>query len=157
MGETRPRPTRSALEAYAAAFNDSETLRFFDVTISFPEGKDCVRAVIDPLQPGHRGGLGSDAVNGGVLAAIFDLLLGCTCALVDPGKRSATMQLSMSFLQPLRGPSLQGEARIERAGRDTVFSNAQLFDADGKLCATATGVMKLSGRPWASGVSPAVN
>ena len=153
----RTPPTRETLAIYAAGFNASETLRHFGAVIEFPT-IERVRASIDPIKPAHRGGLGSDAaVNGGVLAAMFDLVLGCSAALVDPTKRTATMQLSMSFLKPLRGNALVAEAWVDRAGRDTLFCSATIANEKGDVTARASGVVKLTDTPWFSGNSPAIN
>ncbi len=150
-------PTPETLAAYAAAFNGSATLQHFGVTIDFPS-LERVRATIHPLRQELRGGLGSDAaVNGGVLAAMFDLVLGCCAALVDPTKRTATMQLSMSFMRPLVGSRLLAEAWIDRAGRDTLFCSASIAGDSGEIVARAQGVVKLTGRPWLDGASPAIN
>lgn len=129
-------------------------LQAFGVTISFPEGTDRVRAEIT-VSDIHAGGLGSrSAVNGGILAALFDLALGCAPALVDPDRRSATMQLSMSFEQPTTGPVVAAEAWVDRAGRNTVFASAHILNGEGEVTARAQGVVKLSNIPWANGVSP---
>ena len=146
-----------ALAVYAAGFNGSATLQAFGVRIEFP-AVDRVRAIIDPIKSEHRGGLGSDAaVNGGLLAAMFDLVLGCSAALVDPTRRTATMQLSMSFMRPLTGTSLIAEAWVDRAGRETLFSSATIAASGGEICARAQGVVKLTSKPWISGTSPAIN
>lgn len=131
-------------------------MRLFGLKVSFPGG-DRVRAALDPVKPEHQGGLGSDAVNGGVLAAIFDLTIGCTPALIDPSRRTATVQLSMTFQRPVRGPHLWAEASIDTAGASTLFATSTIFDAEGNSCAKCTGVVKLSRMKWASGNSPAVN
>ena len=57
------------------------------------------RCTTDKAKGNERGGMGFEAVNGGILAAMFDLVLGASVALVDPTRRSATMQLSMSFMR----------------------------------------------------------
>jgi uncharacterized protein (TIGR00369 family) len=153
----RTPPTKETLALYSSGFNGSATLQHFGAVISFPT-IERVRAVIDPIKPEHRGGLGSDAaVNGGVLAAMFDLVLGCSAALVDPTKRTATMQLSMSFMKPLKGNALVAEAWIDRAGRDTLFCSAQIANDAGEITARASGVVKLTDVPWFGGSSPAIN
>ena len=106
---------------------------------------------------GQRGGLGTDAVNGGVLAAIFDLVIGCTPALVDPSRRSATVHLSMSFMRAVRGNKVVARAKIDRAGELLLFASAQIFDEKDVLCATCNGMSRLSDLPWLSGESPAIN
>lgn len=151
----RPRPTADQLARYAEGFNQSATLRFFGTTLSFPEGQ-LVRASL-PVRPDHRGGMGTDAVNGGILAAMFDLVIGCTGALVDPTRRTATVQLSMSFEQAVRGDLLVAEARVDRAGGSTGFSSAWIKDGRGETCARAQGVIRLLTQTWASGEHPGIN
>jgi uncharacterized protein (TIGR00369 family) len=148
-------PTKELLARYAEAFNRSKTLKYFGVRIDFAEDK--VVATIDPIRPEQRGGLGTSAVNGGVMAALFDLVIGCTPALLDPTRRTATMQLSMSFQRPLRGDSLRAEARIDAHGKSTLFASAQIFDERGVECARCQGVVRISDLPWQSDGTPAVN
>src|SRR5262245_58674648 len=99
MSDKLPTPAPEQLRRYADGFNSSASLKHFGVRISFPNS-EVVQVDLDPVQEWHRGGLGTDAVNGGVLAAIFDLAIGCTPALIDPSRRTATVQLSMSFMRP---------------------------------------------------------
>ncbi len=155
MADTPPRPTAAQLR-YAELFNQSATLKHFGVIVSFPSA-DRVRAVLKPIRPEQLGGLGSNAVNGGVLAAMFDLAIGCTPALVDPSQRSATVQLSMSFERAVVGGSLYAEAKVDRAGKNLLFASAVIVDEQGRECAHAQGVVSLSGKPWSSGESPAIN
>lgn len=150
------KPTREQLEKYASAFTDSQTLKYFGVTMVFPD-LETVEVRMDQVLPAHRGGLGSDAVNGGIISAIFDLVIGCTPALVDPTRRSATVQISISFLTALRGDSFVARGKVERGGGSLVFSSATIFDAQGKECAKATGMCRLSSMPWAADGTPAVN
>lgn len=144
------------LAVYADGFNQSETLGLFGVRIEFPDTRR-VRAIIDEVRPGHRGGLGSDAINGGVLAALFDLTIGVCGALVDPARRSATLQLSMNFERPVTGDRVTAEAHIDRAGGTNLFASAVIFDAAGQACARSQGVVRLSRSAWANAGSPAVN
>src|SRR3954462_1026778 len=99
----RARPSREALERYAHVFNASQLLEGLSATLSFSEAADRVLVRVDPILPAHRGGMGTAAVNGGILAAMFDFVIGITSALVDPTTRSATMQLNMTFEQAVRG------------------------------------------------------
>lgn len=152
----RLRPTPEQLAAYAAGFNASATLRHFGATVSFPS-PERVRATIDPVKPEQLGGMGTSVVNGGVLAALFDLVIGCSAALVDPTRRSATMQLSMNFMRPCQGPRIHAEAWVERAGGSTVFATAEIVDGTGAVVARAQGVVKHARIGWEDGASPAIN
>jgi uncharacterized protein (TIGR00369 family) len=152
----KPRPTLEQLNRYAETFNASATLAHFGVKVSFPDA-DTVEATIAEIKPEQRGGLGTDAINGGVLAAMFDLAIGCTPALVDPTRRSATVQLSINFMRAVRGQRLVARAKIDRAGDVLLFASAQIIDEKGVICATATGMSRLTNLPWAGGESPAIN
>jgi uncharacterized protein (TIGR00369 family) len=144
------------LARYSEAFNQSATLSHFGMKVRFPN-VDTVEVMLDPVRPEQRGGMGSDAVNGGVLAAMFDLVVGCSPALVDPTRRSATVQLSMNFMSAVRGNRISARAHLTRAGEKLIFAAASIFDAQGQECATATGMSRLSSIPWAAGGTPAVN
>jgi uncharacterized protein (TIGR00369 family) len=151
----RPLPAPDQLDRYATGFNASATLRFYGVTLDFAlPGR--VRATM-PVKPEHRGGLGTEAVNGAIIASLFDLAIGCTAALVDPTRRSATVQLSMNFERALLGDTIVAEGWIDRAGGSTLFSSAVLKNERGEVCARCQGVVKLSRDAWAQGDSPAIN
>jgi len=156
MSDAETYPTQEQLDRFAEQFNRSQAMKYFGARLSFPEGKKVVIALPE-IRPEHRGGLGTDAVNGGILAALFDLVIGCTPALREPTRRAATMQLSMSFERPVRGNTLHAEATIDSMGTSTLFSSARLYDAQGAVCARCQGVVKVSSMKWASGESPAVS
>ena len=156
MSDTPSRPTQEQLDRYAELFNQSQTIRFFGLRLSFSQGEKVV-ITLPEVRPEHRGGLGTAALNGGVLAAMFDYAIGCTPALLDTTRRAATMQLSMSFERPMLGDTARAEATIDSAGTSTLFASARLYDAQGHVCARCQGVVKLSKMRWASGESPAVN
>lgn len=156
MSDTPSRPTQEQLDRFAEQFNNSQTLRLFSARVSFPEGRKVVVSIPE-VRPEHRGGLGTSAVNGGIIAAMFDLVIGCTPALLDPTRRCATLQLSMSFQRPLTGDAVRAEAEIDSAGKNTLFASARIMDSQGNVCARAQGVVRISSLPWASGDSPAIN
>ncbi|MGZ3458255.1 MAG: PaaI family thioesterase [Archangium sp.] len=156
MSDTGARPTQEQLDRYAEQFNQSQTMKYFGVRLSFPQGEKVV-ITLPEVRPEHRGGLGTSAVNGGIISALFDYAIGCTPALVDPTRRAATMQLSISFERPLRGNALRAEATLDTANISTLFASARMYDAAGQVCARCQGVVKLSQLKWASGESPAIN
>lgn len=152
-----PRPSQADLDRYAELFTQSLSLRYFGAHLAFPEGRKVVVS-IPQLRPEHRGGVGSAAaVNGAILAALFDLAIGTTAALVDPTRRCATVQLSMSFERPVTGDHLRVEAELDSHTVSLLFATARVYDAEGRMCARCQGVVKLSNLRWASGESPAVN
>lgn len=133
----------AALQAYVAKFNQLEFVQSFGVRVEVPDDQT-VKAIIDPLRPGHRGGLQTQAVNGGVLASLFDLALGMPGLLRSlPDKRTATVQLSMSFMRAVRGDRIETRAWIVRGGSGLLFTEAETRDAEGNVCAIATGVCRM--------------
>jgi uncharacterized protein (TIGR00369 family) len=156
MSDTPPHPTQEQLDRYAELFNQSQSLKYFGLRLSFPQGEKVV-VTLPEVRPEHRGGLGTSAVNGAVLAAIFDLAIGCAPALLEPSRRVATVQLSMSFEHPVLGNSVRAEATLDSTGTSTAFASARLYDEQGRVCARCQGVVKMSKMKWASGQSPAVN
>ncbi|MFL5322351.1 MAG: PaaI family thioesterase [Myxococcaceae bacterium] len=155
MPDQPRRPTPEQHSRYADAFHESLTLKHFGVKIAFEAER--VICNLDPIRPEQRGGLGTDAVNGGVLAALFDLAIGCTPALLDPARRTATISLSMHFERPVMGNKLRVEAKIDNAGSSTIFSSAIVYDEHGHACAHAHGISRIGNKPWAAGDNPAIN
>lgn len=146
-----PAPSLGDLARAADLLNRSVPLVHAGVRVSFPS-TDLVVAEIPEVRPEHRGGLGTSAVNGGVLAAVFDLAVGCTAALVDPRRRSATVQLSMSFERPVVGNAFRAEARIDTRGQRTLFASARIVDERGQVCARCQAVVAIA-RPGAAPVA----
>lgn len=156
MPESKPGdPTPEQLARYAQLFNESLTVKYFGARVGFPGGNK-VEIRIDQIRPEQRGGLGTSAVNGGVLAALFDFAIGITPALIDPTRRTATMQLSMSFEKPVQGDSLRVESQVSSAGRSILFATAKIFDSQENECARCQGVVRISQLAWKSGESPAI-
>ncbi len=138
--------TLEQLERYALHLNARPSLQRFGVRIWFPDTSR-LKLRIDSLPVGMRGGMGDDTiVNGGVLSALCDLAIGCTTALIDPTKPSATVQLSIRFEQPLRGDHVEGEARLDRATKRLVFASAELLDPQGQTCVRCQGIASLLDR-----------
>jgi acyl-coenzyme A thioesterase PaaI-like protein len=105
-----------------------------------------VRCILDPIRPEHRGGLQTDAVNGAVIAGIFDLVIGLSGYVHTRGRRAGVAQLSVQFLRPLNGSRLQAVARATRIGINLVFSTAEMQDDRGVVCARCDGIVAVSGR-----------
>jgi uncharacterized protein (TIGR00369 family) len=146
-------PTLESLRALAEMWNASPPMRHFGARLEFTR-VDRVRAVIDPVTTVHRGGLGTDAVNGVVLAGLFDLVVGTVGWLTRPDSRSATVNLSMSFFRPTRGDRIAAEARLIRAGLNLVFAAAEISDGEGKVTARCDGTCAIAlGKPEGGDIS----
>lgn len=91
----------------------------------------------------HRGGGGTSSVNGGVMAYVFDGVLGTAVATFHRPAPHSTLQLDVSYLRPLEGALLVAEAWVVRGGSRIVFANAEIRDAAGELCATARSIFRI--------------
>jgi uncharacterized protein (TIGR00369 family) len=136
-------PTLESLKALAEMWNGSASMKHFGARLDFTR-VDRVRAVIDPILAVHRGGLGTDAVNGVVLAGLFDLVIGTVGWLARPESRSATVTLAMSFFRPTRGDRVAAEARLIRSGLNLIFASAEICDAEGKVTARCDGTCAIA-------------
>jgi uncharacterized protein (TIGR00369 family) len=142
---TRRPITRAALERYAELCNAHPSLQSLGVLVSFPE-LTLLRMTVGSVTPLMRGGLGDTAVvNGGVLSALCDVLIGCCCGMVDPVSRSATVQLDIRFERALRGASIHGQARVDRATQRLIFASAEISDEQGQVCVRCQGIATLVG------------
>jgi acyl-coenzyme A thioesterase PaaI-like protein len=103
-----------------------------------------LRATVDPIEPHHRGGMGTSAVNGPTLAAIFDLVTGLTGYLQMPGKRAAVAQLNIQFQRPVDGTRFHVVGRPARTGRSLVFVSCELHDEQDVVCARCDGLVYVS-------------
>lgn len=126
------------LRSLAEVWNNSPQMRHFGARLEF-ERLDHVLGVVDPVRDYHRGGLGTDAVNGVVLAGLFDLVIGTVGWLTRPDARTATVNLSMSFLRPTRGERVVAEGRLIRRGLNIIFAAAEIRDASGQVTARCDG------------------
>jgi uncharacterized protein (TIGR00369 family) len=136
-------PTLESLQALAEIWNASPSMQHFGARLAFTR-VDRVGAVIDPVNPVHRGGFGTDAVNGVVLAGLFDLVIGTVGWLTRPDARSATVNLAMSFFRPTRGDRIAAEARLIRAGLNLIFAAAEIFDGEGRVTARCDGTCAIA-------------
>lgn len=109
---------------------------------------DAVRVRIARLEAYHRGGMGTEAVNGAVIAALCDAAVGFAGTLRTFGRRAGTAQLSIQYLRPVHGGSVEAIGRVVRAGPNLVFATAEVRDDQGALCARCDGIVAVSqGKP----------
>ena len=94
-------------------------------------------------------------VQGGAIAMLADSALAGAIETVTPaGTAVATIDIKVNFLRPVEGDGrdLVAKGRVEHAGRTLAIANAELYDADERRVAIATGSsMFLPGHPAALG------
>lgn len=94
--------------------------------VDFADGK--ARCVVK-LQDHHRNNGGR--VHGGVLTSLADTTAGVAVRTVRPkGKLSATTDLSIAFIRPPQGDSLEAVAEVIHAGKRLFRTEISVFSAD---------------------------
>jgi acyl-coenzyme A thioesterase PaaI-like protein len=137
--------TQDQLDRYAAAQNELPVLGYFGFQLAFPRGESA-EITLPKVRGDQRGGMGgSGAVNGGVLAAMFDFAVGYVATLAPPLRRSATVQLSLHLERAVLGDTVRCTAHIDRQARNLVFVSAAIRDGEGTVCARGNGMCALAG------------
>ncbi len=78
-------------------------------------------------------------MNGGAIATLADATGGCAVLTQNEGRNQVTVDLSISFLNPIENGPVIAEGHVTRTGKRLSFAYIEIFDGKGKLCATAHG------------------
>ncbi|MAN99272.1 PaaI family thioesterase [uncultured Roseovarius sp.] len=105
--------------------------------------KDFARLEL-PLEPFlmNRQGL----PHGGIHATMLDTAMGFSgCYTGDPARQqmALTLSLTVNYLGQANGKKLIAEARRTGGGKSTYFAEGMVWDDNGTLIATGTGVFRL--------------
>ena len=83
-------------------------------------------------------------IQGGMLAAMLDDTVG-PIVLVKTGykKFATTIDLHVHYLKPVSPGKIRTFGKVNKLGNSISFLEAELFDADGQLCARAVSSAKM--------------
>jgi uncharacterized protein (TIGR00369 family) len=83
-------------------------------------------------------------VQGGILSAMLDDTMGPAVFTMTDGKLyTATITMTVNFLNPARPGPIVGEANVTQLGKTVAFVEGRLTAEDGTLLATATTSARL--------------
>ncbi|WP_298915742.1 PaaI family thioesterase [uncultured Algimonas sp.] len=83
-------------------------------------------------------------VQGGFLAAMLDDTMGPALFAMTDGKRfGSTIDLHVHYLRAVKPGRVTTKGRVVKLGARVAFLQGDLFDADGRLAATATASASL--------------
>jgi uncharacterized protein (TIGR00369 family) len=99
-----------------------------------------VRVHLPEVRPHHQGGMGTEAVNGAVIAGLCDCALGVAGVVHFPGQRAGTIELAIKFMRPTIGQSVTAYAVALKRAASVAFAEMELYSA-GRLCSIATGMV----------------
>ncbi len=85
-----------------------------------------------------------DVVQGGFVTAMLDATMSHAAFGLDSSIINvATLEIKVSFLEPSRAGKFRCTGFIRKMGRSTAFMEAELYNGEGQLTATATTTAKL--------------
>jgi uncharacterized protein (TIGR00369 family) len=107
----------------------------FDL-VAFEDGHSEVQ--YEP-RPEHLNSFG--VAHGGACMTLLDVAMATAARSVDKEMGVVTIEMKTSFMQPARG-KLSGKGHLMHRTVTMAFTEATIYDADGKPCAHATGTFK---------------
>ena len=94
----------------------------------------------------HRGGGGTEAINGGIVAYLFDGLLGTAVrsSWTEDVVGHVTVTLNIQYQRLLRVKNtVVARGRVTKMGGTTVFAAGEVYDESGLVAATCTGIYQV--------------
>lgn len=79
--------------------------------------------------------------HGGAVMTLLDVTMAVAARSVQQDMGVVTIEMKTSFMQPSRG-LLTGRGRLMHRTASMAFTEASIFDTQGRLCAHATGTFK---------------
>ena len=91
--------------------------------------------------------------HGGASMTLLDVTMATAARSVTPDMDVVTIEMKTSFLQPARGP-LRGVGQLLHRTKSMAFTEGRILDAEGRVCAHATGTFKYMRREAESSAAP---
>ncbi len=93
-------------------------------------------------QPEHLNSFG--VTHGGAVMTLMDVTMATAARSVQPDMGVVTIEMKTSFMQPAPGDgsALTGKGRLIHRTATLAFTEATLYDSQGRACAHATGTFK---------------
>ena len=94
-------------------------------------------------RPEHCNSFG--VTHGGAVMTFLDVIMATAARSVQPDMGVVTIEMKTSFMRPAPGQTgvaLVGKGRLQHRTRSMAFCEGSIFDANGQLCAHATGTFK---------------
>ena len=106
-------------------------------------------------RPEHCNSFG--VTHGGAVMTFLDVIMATAARSVQPDMGVVTIEMKTSFMRPAPvtpGVPLLGKGRLLHRTRSMAFCEASVLDAQGQLCAHATGTFKHVARAERPGHTP---
>lgn len=120
--------------------------------VFFEEGQSELRFAPEPE---HNNSF--NVVHGGAVMTLLDVTMATAARSVERTSGAVTIEMKTSFMRAAKG-ALTAKGRLIHRTRNMAFTEAMVYDAQGELCAHATGTFKLVPRaPTPDKQSPEVS
>ncbi|MFM1925296.1 MAG: hypothetical protein RIT44_1102 [Pseudomonadota bacterium] len=104
-------------------------------------------------QPEHLNSF--SVTHGGAVMTFLDVIMATAARSVEPASGVVTIEMKTTFMRPAQVPPshvqplqvLVGQGQLLHRTRSMAFTEGKVFDAQGQLCAHATGTFKYVSRP----------
>lgn len=90
-------------------------------------------------RPEHQNSF--NVVHGGASMTLLDVVMAHAARSVEPAMGCVTIEMKTSFMRAAKGPLTAHGTLLHRTAT-MAFTEGRILDADGKLCAHATGTFK---------------
>jgi len=86
-----------------------------------------------------------DVTHGGAVMTLLDVVMATAARSVEPQLGVVTIEMKTSFMRPAKVPAgvaLVARGLLQHRTRSMAFTEGRVYDAEGQLCAVATGTFK---------------
>jgi len=104
--------------------------------VVFEDGRS---EIVYEAKPEHLNSFG--VTHGGACMTLLDVAMAVAARSVDKEMGVVTIEMKTSFMQPARG-RLSGKGHLMHRTATMAFTEATIYNAEGKPCAHATGTFK---------------
>ncbi len=128
--------------AVEVSLNNSEFAQLLGMSISL-DNPSLPRCEIREVSSYHLGGVGQGYINGAVISAMFDYLLGLTALPYVNEGYFATSNINVRFVKPVINDRFYAVATEKKRIGMSVFSEATLYNGLDEACVHATGEIRV--------------
>ena len=121
-------------------FNSSIQLRHGGIRIDLTD-IDKPLVIIDTVEEYHKGGIGTEAVNGAVIAMLADLAIGLLGLAHYSEGMTGTSNLSINYVKPLLAKKVIVSAQQTQVVNKRIFGIVRVMNEKEEVCAYATGAL----------------
>lgn len=130
-------------KAIESHFNQSPfaTHMGFSVSLEKPATPRCL---IIEAKPFHAGGVGQSFINGAIIAAMFDFVIGLTALPYASQGNFATTNVNVKFIKPAEPTGVYVTATCTQQIGPKLFAEATLFNGKDEPCCYGNGEVRIA-------------